>query len=393
MHGGIKIKIKINILKEKLIFLYCFFSVIFPVSIANKILFLIIFLFSLISIGTTERKNEGLIKAPIIILGIYTWGLMNAQFKSHDSLLARQFYFSIFIFFIIFFIKNNNIDMENIIKKTGVYIISITLFLFVLNFYFFDNMYAYYILSVFEKYSLFVASARAFGDKNLIMLHLGAAPFIYLPTYLYFKDLILKKNKIKNFILVIASFIVIILSTSRALILGSILACCICYILNSKGIKKIVFVTLIIIIGIYMISYLVKNTTIFSFHELGNDIKKGHFESYIQQLTIKNFFLGDGLATYYYSKGINKVVAHTELTAIDTARYFGVVLNFITYYFYFFPKGKFKRVLCENLECFLIFFIYVIMGSTNPILLNSFGIIIILWYWSKIVGKEEEKND
>ena len=82
------------------------------------------------------------------------------------------------------------------------------------------------------------------------------------------------------------------------------------------------------------------------------------------------------------------MAAHTENSLFDTVRYLGLILTFVTYSNILFPKINFKFPR-KNIEDLIIIFIYLIMSMTNPILFNSLGGILILWYWSKILCRDE----
>jgi hypothetical protein len=140
----------------------------------------------------------------------------------------------------------------------------------------------------------------------------------------------------------------------------------------------------VILIGLYFILF---NTTILDSSDVSNNVKFGHITSFFDNLNIVNFFIGDGLASYYYSKGTAKITAHTEVTPVDMLRYFGFILTPILYAVITFPKRK--HILTEkNKVYFIIFGLWLLNSFTNPIMFNSYGLIVILWYWSKILEKE-----
>lgn len=139
-------------------------------------------------------------------------------------------------------------------------------------------------------------------------------------------------------------------------------------------------------------SYLLLNTNVFDKNDLSNAAKLGHLNSFWKNLNLYNFFLGEGLASYYYSEGSGGLKAVTEITLLDLLRYFGFVLTPIIYSYIFFPVKRFNAYLGDNLIYFVVFFMYVINSMTNPTFLNSYGFLVVLWYWSKILIAPEVKK-
>ena len=106
-----------------------------------------------------------------------------------------------------------------------------------------------------------------------------------------------------------------------------------------------------------------------------------------------NFFLGEGLASYYYSEGSGALKAYTEVTPLDMLRYFGFILTPILYLFLLFPSKRVRAYFGENFLFFVVFFMYVVNSMTNPTMFNSYGFLIVLWYWSKVLAIPEMTNE
>ena len=118
-------------------------------------------------------------------------------------------------------------------------------------------------------------------------------------------------------------------------------------------------------------------------------MKLGHFESFIDSSNFINLLFGNGLAAKYFSKGTNSVLAHTEITPVDMIRYLGVVLAFLLYFVIIFPTKRINAYFGNNILYIIIFLIYVLNSMTNPTMFNSYGLLVVLWYWYKILKEEE----
>jgi hypothetical protein len=129
------------------------------------------------------------------------------------------------------------------------------------------------------------------------------------------------------------------------------------------------------------------NTLILSIEDTSNAAKLGHFTSYLDDMTLESALFGKGLATYYFSTGSGAMKAHTEITPLDMARYFGIPISTLLFLIILLPSrqavGYFK-----NPVFVLAFALYLALSATNPVLINSYGLLVVLWYWSKVVPQD-----
>lgn len=366
-----------------LLFIFIISSLIIPVAIVNKIVFTIIIFVTLLQIITNRSYTLPTV-VPFIILTIFMYGFLNSLVGNSDMNLAIQFILSVFILFLIFTIQYNNIDIEKLIKLSGIVLMIANIIFYMLAL----NKLSFYgsdiILEKFYKYGLASVGFRGFFGEANLFYSLGTIPFLYLPACLFFKDFLRTKKKIT---LLIVFFMVetMIVSSSRALVIGFVLCVTTLLFLKFKGLNRVIIGILIIFIISASFKYLYFNSSLFSIDEYSNSVKIGHTISFIHNLTFKKFFLGDGLASYYYSSGISRYVAHTEITVLDMCRYFGFILTFILYYKLIFPVCGLISCKGVSKDNIVIFLTYLIMSVTNPILFNSFGVIVILWYWSVVI--------
>jgi hypothetical protein len=127
-------------------------------------------------------------------------------------------------------------------------------------------------------------------------------------------------------------------------------------------------------------------TTVFSANDGGNRVKLGHISSYVSQLTPAKAIFGQGLASFYFSEGVQAVIPQTEVTPMDMARFFGIPLMLVLFFFLLFPTSDRKAYAGENLTRVLIFSLYLAISMTNPVLFNSFGLLFVVWYWSNVLS-------
>ena len=78
----------------------------------------------------------------------------------------------------------------------------------------------------------------------------------------------------------------------------------------------------------------------------------------------------------------------TEITILDSVRYFGVFTFIWLWLLILNPSimcGKFASKIDFRVG---IFIGYVILSISNPVLFNSFGMFVLVWYWSLFFSKK-----
>jgi hypothetical protein len=305
--------------------------------------------------------------------------------------ISRQFFLSTLVLFLIYPIDKYKIDVDKIVKATGVMMTIYTWISFLIVTSVSPLSEPYY--DIFFNYSLGSYSLRDFAEEGILTFQMGTLPFLFVPLLLQYISF-LKDKKYSRLFFILIFFITIGLGGSRSSIITSIFTMMlVSFIMGSKQNKIILFMISIPIL-LYIGSYLLLNTNVFDSGEQSNTVKIGHFNSFWKNLNFYNFFLGEGLGSYYYSEGSGVMKAYTEVTPLDLLRYFGFVLTPIIYIYIFFPIKRLNAYLGDNFIYFIMFFMYIINSLTNPTFLNSYGFLVVLWYWSKImIVPETKKNE
>lgn len=364
-----------------LLLLFFISSLLVPVAFYNKIFFISIIAI-LFLITTPRQKIETY--APFFIFFIFLYGYILSFFNYSSRPLSTQLFISVLVLFMIYIVAFYNINMDRIIKISGIVLAVFTgIFYYVLTIGQ-GSFYAEIFRSVFEQYSLGAIGERSFSEESTLMFHLGTTPFLYLPFSLYFISF-LKAKKWKYFIALIILGLAILSSASRGLIIATFLSMLIILFFLSGRVVRLMFIGVTVPVIIFIIQYLNSNTLILSSTEQSNSAKIGHAISFVDQITLMNFFTGSGLGAYYYSIGKNGLAAETEITPLDMLRYLGFLFGPLLYLVILVPSKRLSNYQGENRMYVIIFIIYLLLSFTNPILFNSFGLLIVLWYWSKIL--------
>ena len=106
---------------ELLIFIFFIFTLLFPAILFNKVLFLII-----VVVYLNRKYYKIQTYSPFIIFSIFLFGYINSFFNHVDRELSLQFFLSILVLFLIYPILHYNINIDKIIKVSGLLMILYT---------------------------------------------------------------------------------------------------------------------------------------------------------------------------------------------------------------------------------------------------------------------------
>ena len=121
--------------------------------------------------------------------------------------------------------------------------------------------------------------------------------------------------------------------------------------------------------------------------EASNIIKYAHLTSY-WQLFCENpsyLLLGQGPGSSFYSAGFMRVVQITEWTYLELIRYFGV-LSLVVIYIFYRPLVNLWCNFRNNISYTLFwgYLAYLLIAGTNPLLLSSTGMVVLLIVYSYV---------
>jgi hypothetical protein len=328
-----------------------------------------------------------------VIIAIFLYGYLKAEPTSNDLQIALQFFLSTLILLLIHFIEYFKIDIDDTISFCGK-VLSFYSIIYI-AIYFIPNMpYRSDAIEFFETINMARAGTRDYFDNSdIVFVALSFIPFLYLPFCLAF--LKLRKNlSFSNLIWFLIYGSIIVISGRRGAVIVCLLFIVFAMTAYRSSILRILSIVMAYILIFMTVSYLIlPNTNLFSSSEISNEVKIGHLESFFDQLNWTNSIFGSGLGSYYYSYGAGMLIPHTELTLIDMFRFFGIPLTVIAVFLMLFPiwyRSPFKG---QRELVFVIFALYLILFSmTNPVLINSNGMLIVLWYWVKYREFKYESN-
>ena len=357
-----------------------------PAAPLNKIAFILMGGSLLLDMLPNRKRMVQLTAPPFLILWIFVYGWILSLLTTSDTELGTQFLLSVFILFLIYYIKHHDIDVDRLVEVSSVILLAFTA-LYWSSALWPDLPFTTPLVQLFEMFSLSSVTERDFLDAPTFSLQLGTTPFLYVAFCIVSVRLI-NSFRFRDALLVSAIVAAILLSASRGLITISVLFLLLALIGRTSLVTG--FLTVVcaaVVLYAFSVLYL-SNTLILSTEEASNAVKIGHVRSFFDQLTTASVIFGRGLASYYYSSGSDAFKSHTEITPLDMVRYFGIVLTSVLYFNIMFPVRRIKHYRGQNGIYVVAFVLYLALSMTNPVMFNSYGMLVILWYWSKVTYRD-----
>ncbi len=355
-----------------------------PAAFANKVLY--VGLFGLILVAPVAARGRVRVRSfsPVIAFTIFAYGYVLSFLFETDRVLANQLMLSVALLLLIYLIDWYAIDFDWLIKFSGIFLSIFSL----------ATIFAFFLLpgssvdlqAYLVRYSMGAIGQRSsFTDNPLFTFRIGTAQFLFLPYCLFLSSL-LRTRRIRDLLALLLVGLVIVLSTSRGLILGCVLATGYIALTRLRPSGQVIGFCVGAFAAILAFDYLLSQTAIFSATEFSNSVKLGHLVSFFEYMTAWRLLVGEGLAAFYFSSGFNLNTAQTEITLLDMVRYLGVPLTVVLYMALLFPSLRPESYSGDKSTAVFIFVVYLAISLTNPVLFNSYGLLIVVWYWSVVLG-------
>lgn len=366
-----------------LIMIYCLSTVLVPVFLLNKLIFAPLFL---VSIGFLVFR-PAITYAPLMVLAIFIYGYFLGFLSGADDVLGRQMVFGSAALFLIYFINSFKVDMSRAVKVTGGFFALVMCGMSFLLMALPSLPIGGMMLDYYNANELGFYGVRNFGGLQMFMLHHRSTPFLLVPLSLFFIDF-LNRKKISALFFVIVISVAIVCSASRALMVMALVSLSVLYFAHKNWSMRLLMIIIAVPLFAFALYFLVNETSMFSSNEQSNSIKIGHLISFFGIIDWDMLLFGKGLGAYFYTEGYGTVVSQTEITWMDSVRFFGLPLSIVLLLVLLFPVRTISTDAVSS-SSRLIMILYLIMSMSNPVLFNSFGFLVVLWYWSIVLRGQE----
>lgn len=361
-----------------------------PVTIWNKLLFLVLIIWTIFLFLGVKTSRPKVVWSAFGVIGIFMYGYaISMAFPGNDRALAMQFLLASFLPILIHFVEFYKINLDKHAQMCGRVLVAWTL-IFYGALQYSDFPYAEQIISWFRDANQAATSERDFlGDSPLQTFALSTVAFLFVPwclTIIRIRD----QFRWVDLLWLILLALCMLVSGRRGTVGVALLFVAYVFLTTGPSFSRLIFSAILFIGLIFYFPLVLSETDIFSGGEVSNAVKIGHFDSYFNQLNWARSVFGSGLGSFYFSSGSNEWKQHTELTPLDLARYVGIPLAASFYFILLWPR-LFRRPFSGQRHLILCAFsLYLLLSVTNPVLINSYGMLVVVWFWSKYRGIAHE---
>lgn len=386
-------------MKQKLLFLFSTVLIVDPSGLLlglKDVLFLLLVCYLFF---TYQRYRKD---ALFLIIAIYTmitatFLLGKIQGFEFDYSFTKFIYKTFVLLILLIWIDKLDFLKTIYLPVILVALISIAIYYIVIKYHgtdFFTKLYNFSNM----PHRTFTISERSFLGHNVWGVYYRSAPILLLPLSIYFNNLLDKnKRSVKIFFAFLLLLTAILLSATRALMLSG---CCVVFFVLIYNMWGAYFwrgsIPIIIMIGaggiLFVVLLLLSDKA-----EASNVVKMGHLDSYIAIFKSHPLILlfGQGAGALFYSSGFGKYVPQTEWSYLEILRMFGIFGFMLLLILYLYPAYKIWRQRHHTLHAipFLIgYLFYLIDAGTNPLLLGSNGLLVLLTSYSLVYNPIYKTN-
>lgn len=122
--------------------------------------------------------------------------------------------------------------------------------------------------------------------------------------------------------------------------------------------------------------------------EHSNMVKYAHLHSYKELFTGNPLYLltGQGPGVAFYTEGFQKMSMKTEWSYLELWRNYGI-FSLLLLYAFLRPLASLLHLACKNDEALVMaitYIVYLVIAGTNPLLLSSTGMLVLLTMFSYV---------
>lgn len=234
-------------------------------------------------------------------------------------------------------------------------------------------------------------SRRAFLGFSMFGMYCKAT-VAFLPVFallLYNAFTAERRARSSVFLLLLFVHLFLISGTRSTIVLPVFLALVLFFIFyrNKRYCNYVVYPSAMVAIFAFIV---ILSLLLLETNEHSNMVKYAHLASYSDLFSENPLYLliGQGPGTAFYTEGFAKMSFKTEWSYMELWRNFGVFAFFIIYTFLY-PLVSLCRVALKNDEALVLaitYIVYLVIAGTNPLLLSSTGMLVLLTMFSASKG-------
>lgn len=239
-------------------------------------------------------------------------------------------------------------------------------------------------------------SRRAFlGFPVSAMYCKATVAFIPIYAVVVYEALCVKKRAVINYLFVVLFLHYFVISGTRSSMLFPFLLLFVMIFLfkrNNRYLRYIIYaITIFASISLAVVFIMLISEK----GEHSNMVKYAHLLSYVEHFAKNPLYLitGQGPGTAFYTKGFYSMSMNTEWSYLELIRRYGLFSLLILYVFLEPLKSLLRLSDSEKgIVMLLAYVIYLIIAGTNPLLLSSTGMLVLLMVHSFIENEKRESG-
>ncbi|WP_461789350.1 hypothetical protein [Pedobacter sp.] len=353
-------------------------------------LFLVILLVFLSTKFTqTISLNRDVVLIIFTFISIPMWGISVSLIQGTfvDMEIAAGFLKSFFLIILLYIVFDQQIKLDLILIKVTILIPLIIIPTYLILLY---DQSVYFIiydyLSVEKKVAMF--SLRSYFGQTFMMLYYKTSPLLVFPLSYYWDKFLASKKSIFFFILAAIFAFTLFVSGTRANVVAAIIVLGYHMYDRIKSQTMRIFMSSVLAISVFFGVFLLLQISV-STGEESAEVKAGHFSSYVTLFEEKPQYLiwGQGLGSSFYSSGAGQYLSQSELTYFDLIRLFGIPIFSLLLFLIVYPLIILmlnKKITSKNKYTLVAYLSYLFIAGTNPLLISSTGILVIIVMYSLI---------
>ncbi|EKO3735544.1 hypothetical protein P0F12_002323 [Vibrio metschnikovii] len=259
--------------------------------------------------------------------------------------------------------------------------------LFTIGFFIFFKVNGVSLIYEFDFKNTFIVTPRSYVGIPFLMVYHKSVCALLVAVGIVFNRMVNDKVNLVSIFLITIFVFALFISATRANMLAALsLIVAFCFFLCNKN-RYYVLSVVISMLGVFFVFSALIITLNFATDD-SNSIKYGHMISIYEYLSdnLIYLFFGMGAGSLYYSSGFGAVVPITEVTYFEFVRSFGMLISPLLFFMFLFPifYSVFKKMSDQKMF-FTSYFVFLVVGGTNPLLIGNLGFLILILSYSVLV--------
>lgn len=287
---------------------------------------------------------------------------------------------------------NDRYDVVRLSTVPVVFTATIVIVLFWVIFFVPQLEHPIYVYMMKHGGTIMMTNRYFIGVKLFCMYPKSTVAFLPVFGWALYNFIKSKKYTVANVLPVVVLLHMFLISGTRSSILLPVLLAAVVlfiYCRNKRYLNYIFYPAFALFIFLFVVLLAM---LLLESNEYSNMVKYGHLTSYVELFSENPHYMliGQGPATDFYSKGFSGFTLKTEWTYLEMLRNYGLLCIPILYVLLCPIFALMRREGRDDsvLAMCLTYIIYLVIAGTNPLLLSSTGMLVLLSMYS-YVGRVE----